>query len=260
MVFADQFAKVSDAYFQNVAAQPGALTAWSATFAFAMQIFFDFSGYTDMAIGCARLLGFHFPENFARPYLAGSITEFWRRWHMSLSRWLRDYLYIPLGGNRQGKSATYRNLMITMLLGGLWHGANWNFILWGGWHGGLLSTERSSRRSKPPGPLYLLRWLLTFVLVLIGWVLFRAPSVHEAAFVYHEMFLGGLGTFLLSPGHLVLVIVALVIALAEEKCAVVERFTRAPVTLQVAALTAMFLCLEFFSVTDEKIPFIYFQF
>ncbi len=114
---------------------PGILTAWSATFAFALQIFFDFSGYTDIAIGSAGLLGFHFPKNFERPYLAGSVTEFWRRWHMSLSRWLRDYLYIPLGGNRRGRWMTYRNLMFTMLLGGLWHGASWNFLLWGGWHG-----------------------------------------------------------------------------------------------------------------------------
>ena len=138
MAFADRFAQVSDAYFANVTANPGLLAAWSGTFAFAMQIYFDFSGYSDMAIGMAKLLGFHFPENFRRPYLADSITEFWRRWHMSLSRWLRDYLYIPMGGNRDGALKTYRNLVATMLLGGLWHGANWNFVLWGGYQGLLL--------------------------------------------------------------------------------------------------------------------------
>ena len=131
MVLADHFARISDLYFGDVAAHPGAWAAWSATFAFAMQIFFDFSGYTDIARGCGRLLGYEFPVNFRRPYLAASITEFWRRWHISLSSWLRDYLYIPLGGNRRGNWRTYENLMVTMLLGGLWHGASWNFVLWG---------------------------------------------------------------------------------------------------------------------------------
>ncbi|HSP70598.1 MAG TPA: MBOAT family O-acyltransferase, partial [Bryobacteraceae bacterium] len=121
MALADQFAQIADSYFQNLAAHPGAPAAWSGVGAFAMQIFFDFSGYTDMAIGMALLLGFHFPVNFRRPYLAFSITDFWHRWHITLSRWLRDYLYIPLGGNRHGALMTYRNLMLTMLLGGLWH-------------------------------------------------------------------------------------------------------------------------------------------
>jgi len=119
VALADNFALVSDRYFSSVATQAGGAAAWGGVFAFAMQIFFDFSGYTDMAIGFARLLGFHFPVNFRQPYLAVSITDFWRRWHISLSSWLRDYLYIPLGGNRHGKLQTYRNLMITMLLGGL---------------------------------------------------------------------------------------------------------------------------------------------
>ena len=103
-----------------------------------------------MAIGMAKLLGFHFPVNFRRPYLASSITDFWHRWHISLSRWLRDYLYIPLGGNRHGRLQTYRNLMLTMLLGGLWHGASWNFVVWGGYHGALLSIERMFRRKNAP--------------------------------------------------------------------------------------------------------------
>jgi len=145
MALADQFSLVADSYFNNVAAMPGAVPAWTATIAFAMQIFFDFSGYTDMAIGTAKLFGFHFPLNFARPYLATSITDFWHRWHMSLSRWLRDYLYIPLGGNRHGDFNTYRNLMLTMLLGGLWHGANWTFLLWGALHGAGLAVNRAWR-------------------------------------------------------------------------------------------------------------------
>ena len=148
MIMADQFAQIANAYFSDVSKHPGMLSAWSGVIAFGIQIYFDFSGYTDMAIGMAKLLGFHFPVNFRRPYLASSITDFWHRWHISLSRWLRDYLYIPLGGNRDGRLKTYRNLMLTMLLGGLWHGASWNFVAWGGYHGALLSIERMFRGKR----------------------------------------------------------------------------------------------------------------
>ena len=182
MAFADQFAKVANVYFGNVAGNPGMLTAVSGVFAFAMQIYFDFSGYTDMAIGMAKLFGFHFPVNFRRPYLASSITEFWQRWHISLSTWLRDYLWFPLGANRHGRAVTVRNLVVTMLLGGLWHGASWNFAIWGSYHGVLLGLERilgvrpSRERAFRP-----FRILLTFTLVLIGWVFFRAANLRESS-------------------------------------------------------------------------------
>lgn len=175
VVLADQFAAVADSYFNNITGNPGMVTSWSGVIAFALQIFFDFSGYTDMAIGLALLLGFHFPVNFRRPYLAVSITDFWRRWHISLSRWLRDYLYISFGGNRGGKLRTYRNLILTMLLGGLWHGASWNFVIWGGYHGALLSIERMLGLGKTErrSPYYAaFRMALTFGLVCIGWVFF----------------------------------------------------------------------------------------
>src|SRR5579863_5579442 len=192
MAFADQFAQIADSYFQNLAAHPGTPAAWSGVGAFAMQIFFDFSGYTDMAIGMALLLGFHFPTNFRRPYLAFSITDFWHRWHISLSRWLRDYLYIPLGGNRHGSLMTYRNLMLTMLLGGLWHGASWNFVIWGGYHGALLGLERVCGRKRFQDPphwlLYPFRAMLTFVLVCVGWVFFRAATLHDSVYVIQQMF------------------------------------------------------------------------
>jgi MBOAT, membrane-bound O-acyltransferase family len=142
MAIADQFAPIANGYFGSITSHPGAPAAWGAVFAFGMQIYFDFSGYSDIAIGCARLLGFVFPENFRMPYLATSITDFWHRWHITLSTWLRDYLYIPLGGSRHGTLATLRNLMITMLLGGLWHGAQWTFVAWGGVHGVMLCIER----------------------------------------------------------------------------------------------------------------------
>jgi D-alanyl-lipoteichoic acid acyltransferase DltB (MBOAT superfamily) len=148
-----------------------------ATLAYAVQIYCDFSGYTDIAIGLALLMGFIFPQNFNNPYRATGFRDFWRRWHMTLSRFLRDYLYIPLGGSRGGRLFTYRNLMITMILGGLWHGAAWTFVLWGAFHGAMLVTEhaldgRIGRRTPVA-----LRWFGTLVLVCFGWILFRSPDL-----------------------------------------------------------------------------------
>ena len=256
MVAADHFAQLSDAYFQNVATHPGMLTAWGGTIAFAMQIFFDFSGYTDIAIGCAALLGFHFPENFRRPYLAASVTEFWRRWHISLSTWLRDYLYIPLGGNRGGAARTYRNLMLTMLLGGLWHGASWNFVIWGGYHGALLSGERllgvGVARFKWLHPL---RVVLTFGLVSIGWVFFRAANFPDACFVLKEMIGGVRGEFPWTAWYALPVL-----AILEERWGWVDRLAQARWWAFGPAVAAILLAIELFGVTDVAIPFIYFQF
>lgn len=162
---------------------PGFLSAWISTLLFSAQIYFDFSGYTDMAIGLALLLGFQYPQNFNSPYKAPTFTEFWRRWHMTLSRWLRDYLYISLGGNRQGKFRTYLNLMLTMLLGGLWHGASWTFVAWGGYHGLLLASERLLGLRLAPGGKASrgLRTALTFIMVSIGWgVFFRARDFGQS--------------------------------------------------------------------------------
>ena len=149
---ADELARrIVDPVYSDPAAHSGA-EVLLAFYGFAAQIYCDFSGYTDMAIGLALLLGYQLPQNFNRPYLALSLQDFWRRWHMTLSRWLRDYLYIPLGGSRKGRAKTYRNLMITMLLGGLWHGASWTFVLWGGIHGTALSGERFARERFPRLP------------------------------------------------------------------------------------------------------------
>src|SRR5580700_773682 len=222
MVMADQFAQIANGYFQNVSKQPGMVPAWSAVIAFGIQIYFDFSGYTDMAIGMAKLLGFHFPVNFRRPYLASSITDFWHRWHISLSRWLRDYLYIPLGGNRHGRLETYRNLMLTMLLGGLWHGASWNFMIWGGYHGALLSFERMFRGKRGAEPtrwtvLYPLQAVITFGLVMIGWVFFRATTFRDSLYVLHQMFFIAHGRQLIPSWLKYLALITLLLALLEEK-------------------------------------------
>jgi D-alanyl-lipoteichoic acid acyltransferase DltB (MBOAT superfamily) len=170
-------------------ARHSAVDAIVGLIAYAVQIYCDFSGYTDIAIGIAKLLGFRFPQNFDRPYSARSIQEFWRRWHMTLSRWLRDYLYIPLGGNRRGKVRTYVNLMITMLLGGLWHGAAWHFVVWGGLHGAFLAVGQWKRERRARGLLAeppetrAVVWgqrLAAFCLVCVGWAFFRADSVGTA--------------------------------------------------------------------------------
>ena len=167
--------------------QFSALEVLFAIYGYAVQIYADFSGYTDIAIGVALLMGFRFPDNFLSPYAAVSIRDFWRRWHITLSRWLRDYLYIPLGGSRLGRFLTYRNLFLTMLLGGLWHGAAWTFVLWGAFHGGLLAWERWREETRG-GPAPALATplgraaarVLTFHLVCLGWVLFRSNSLAQA--------------------------------------------------------------------------------
>jgi alginate O-acetyltransferase complex protein AlgI len=170
---------------------PGTLDAWAGTLAFSGQIFCDFAGYSTTAIGAALCLGFAMPDNFRFPYAAVGFSDFWRRWHITLSSWLRDYLYIPLGGNRHGARRTYVALMITMLLGGLWHGANWTFVAWGGLHGLYLAVERSLRARFPgyrPGPVgFVLLGLLTYMLVNVTWVFFRAKTFGKAWAVLRGM-------------------------------------------------------------------------
>ena len=165
------------------------------TYAFAIQIYCDFSGYSDIAIGSAALLGISLPKNFDHPYLSCSITAFWRRWHISLSTWLRDYLYVPLGGNRAGRLRTYINLMITMLLGGLWHGAGWNWVVWGGLQGAMLSGERIVRLSEHPRNRFIgaLRWALTMHLVCLSWVFFRAEDLAQSLLILKRMLNGATG-------------------------------------------------------------------
>ncbi|MDP2289755.1 MAG: MBOAT family protein [Actinomycetota bacterium] len=180
VLIADQVGAIADVAFALPDNRVTSGVAWLGALAYAVQIYFDFSGYSDMAIGLARVLGFHFPENFNRPYSALSVTDFWRRWHISLSTWFRDYVYIPLGGNRNGPSRTYVNLSIVFLLTGLWHGANWTFILWGGFHGACLIVERLAGWGvTTPTRFTAARRLITFALICLGWALFRAQDLDQ---------------------------------------------------------------------------------
>jgi len=182
-VIADNCALVANAAFSGALGKPSLVVTLLGMYAFAWQIYGDFSGYSDIARGSAQLMGFHFMVNFRQPYFADSIQDFWRRWHMSLSTWLRDYLYIPLGGNRKGEANTYRNLLLTMLLGGLWHGANWTFVFWGGQHGASLAVERKLMGDTPVFSGAVWKWLkriFIFHVVCISWVFFRAQSLGAA--------------------------------------------------------------------------------
>lgn len=190
VVVADSLAPMVKACFDTPGDQMTFGVAWLGAVGYTLQLFFDFSGYSDMAIGMGRMLGFRLPENFARPYSSVTVTEFWRRWHMSLSRWFRDYLYIPLGGNRHGRTKTYRNLCVVFVLTGLWHGAAWTFLVWGCYHGLLLITERATGWTKDPfRPVpRMARRAVTLVLVVIGWVPFRAADMPHALSMLGHMF------------------------------------------------------------------------
>ena len=193
---ADTLALHVNAVYNSHSLQGGA-DLLLATALFAFQIYCDFSGYSDIAVGVARMMGVDLMENFRLPYFSKSVTEFWQRWHISLSTWLRDYLYIPLGGNRHGRWMTYRNLMLTMLLGGLWHGASWNFVIWGGANGAFLSAERAlGVKAGAPVPWYLrpFRVLFCFLLICFTWVFFRAQSFAQAMDILH-----GIGTWRGEP-------------------------------------------------------------
>ncbi|MCH2076560.1 MAG: MBOAT family protein [Rhodobacteraceae bacterium] len=199
LLIADTVAPLADRAFALT--DPTMAEAWLGTLAYSIQLLFDFAGYSSMAIGLGLMVGFTFTENFNAPYTSTSITEFWRRWHISLSAWLRDYLYVPLGGNRGGAIATYRNLLLTMVLGGLWHGANVTFILWGALHGAALAVEkllgvRAGQSRLPFG----ISWVTTMVIVMIGWVLFRAPTLADALAMYRGML--GLNDVALSSSFL----------------------------------------------------------
>jgi alginate O-acetyltransferase complex protein AlgI len=263
VLLANPCGKVADVAFG--ASSLGVFDAWYGIVAYAFQIYFDFSGYSDMAIGLGLMLGFVFPKNFDSPYLSQSITEFWRRWHISLSTWLRDYLYVPLGGNRKGRGRTYANLFIVMLLGGLWHGAAWNYVVWGGLHGALLAFERlrgGAAYAWLPRPA---RIAVTFTLVLVGWVFFRAPDLAAAV-----RYLGAMsalraphdGAALLAglvyqPYY---VMTAIAGAIVIWSCPQTWDWTRTLTLARAAAALVLFVLASIVLMTQAYNPFIYFIF
>jgi len=187
VLIADVCGEVADAIFGLPPSALGCVSAWAGVLAFTVQIYFDFSGYSDMAIGIARMFGFHLRENFDHPYGAASFTEFWRRWHISLTTWIRDYLYIPLGGNRRGIVRTYANLWICFLLSGLWHGANWTFVCWGAYNGAILVADRLfwlRLAERLPRPVAV---GITPLFVMAGWALFRSADFVQARAVLRAM-------------------------------------------------------------------------
>lgn len=264
ILIANPCGKIADICFDAEARD--LLDAWYGLFAYSFQIYFDFSAYSDMAIGLGLFFGFVFPKNFDSPFKSGSITEFWQRWHISLSQFLRDYLYYPLGGNRSGDGRTYVNLMLVMLLGGLWHGASWNFVLWGGLHGGMLAFERtqgkdSVYRRLPRGVAV----FLTFLIVSLGWVLFRNESM-GAASAYSQDLLGLRGN---SPGgglvhtviHQPYYYVSFMVAIFFTWCMPQTwDFTRRLNVAKAAWCFMVFYLSVSVMVTQEFNPFIYFIF
>jgi D-alanyl-lipoteichoic acid acyltransferase DltB (MBOAT superfamily) len=257
VALADSLGAIVDQVYGNVhTAAP--LEIAIALYAYPFQIYFDFSGYTDMALGLAQLLGFNLPENFQHPYRALSPREFWQRWHISLSTWLRDYLYVSLGGNRRGAVRTMVNLMITMLLGGLWHGAAWTFVLWGGFHGAWLAIHRLVATGRPPRTPAWLRLLVTFHLVLVAWVLFRAPSLELVRNIFSGLFSGRPMTGPMPVGAVLVIAIGILTHALAERFDPAAWWMRAPRFAQGAVMGVVIIIVGLFSAQSQR--FIYFQF
>lgn len=259
------FLPVVDKFYASPSGH-GAIDTWTAILSFSGQIYYDFSGYSLCAIGLALCFGFSFPDNFRHPYAARGFSDFWRRWHISLSTWLRDYLYISLGGNRDGTLNTYRNLMLTMLIGGLWHGASWMFVLWGGLHGLYLSVEHIIRAQTPrlfafiPKNLLLLE-LFTFIVVALTWIPFRSATPGDAAMVVAGLFNSSLPNVLGIHGLIAILAMFLTLGwhLVLRDTCLEEMFEKIGQPLQTGAISACLIGLFLFSGGDQH-AFIYFQF
>jgi alginate O-acetyltransferase complex protein AlgI len=275
VLIVDNDALIVNAIFNLPAGATGFATAWLGAFAFAVQIYFDFSGYSDMAIGLGQMFGVRILENFNRPYSSYSITEFWRRWHISLSSWFRDYLYIPLGGNRQGTLATYRNLFVVFFLTGLWHGAAWTYIVWGLYHGAFLVLERMIFRDRPHlWQSQGFRFFYCLPIVLIGWMIFRATNLDQATSLISAMFspttagafdFPDLVVSACAPINLLALAAGAMIFLLPGGCPLSRRLSRTDLALgaQVASLsyaTGALIVAGIFVLSHNFSPFLYFQF
>jgi alginate O-acetyltransferase complex protein AlgI len=272
VVIADSLAPMVDACFATPADQMTTTVAWLGAIGYTLQLYFDFSGYSDMAIGLARMLGFKLPENFARPYSSATVTEFWQRWHMSLSRWFRDYVYIPLGGNRNSVQNTYRNLWIVFALTGLWHGANWTFLVWGLYHGTALVLERRYgwRVVVAEQGQRWARRALTLLIVVFGWVLFRSPDLGTALVFLQRMVIpdfGGLTDAVdasLTNQRLLILLVAFLVFLLPARPVTgpyLEADRSVPATaLRVGVMTVGLFYSALLVATGTFSPFLYYQF
>ena len=271
VLLANVLGSLADAVWKTPGLEISALTAWLGIIAYTLQIYFDFSGYSDMAIGLGRMMGFQFSENFNYPYIAGSVSEFWRRWHISLSSWFRDYVYFPLGGSRTTRAKTVRNLLIVWGLTGFWHGANWTFLLWGLYFGVLICFEKMSAKSEQMSfPARIYRRLGCLLAVMLGWVLFRSDSIEDAgAYLLRMLGIGGCGVLdatarLYLHDNLLLIVIAclgstpLIKRIADRLTATlpgtVTELLRCCVVLLLLALCALYL------VNSTYNPFIYFRF
>jgi alginate O-acetyltransferase complex protein AlgI len=256
VLLADMIAAVIDPALAHYR-QLGTVTSWACMLGYSYQLYFDFSGYSNMAVGLGYLFGIHIPQNFDTPYKADGIADFWRRWHISLSTCLRDYLYIPLGGSRRGVAMLYRNLMLTMLIGGLWHGANWTFVAWGAYHGGLLCLNRAFKRSWEliAAPV---RRGITFLLVIVGWVLFRSTNFTMTRALLGKMFwIAPSAAITAFQTLLVLLVVAFLFAhFGKNTFEMTHTWGLAMRCLLFVAFVACVIRI----VTSPGTPFLYFQF
>jgi alginate O-acetyltransferase complex protein AlgI len=256
VIVADTIAAVIDPALSGYA-RLSTLDAWLCMVGYTYQLYFDFSGYSDMAVGLGRLFGLRLPQNFNSPYKALDIADFWRRWHISLSSCLRDYLYVPLGGNRRAPVVVCRNLIMTMLLGGLWHGANWTFVVWGGYHGVLLILHRYAQR-RWDGLSVTLRRSSTFLLVLIGWVLFRCSDFTMAATLLTRMFSPHSGSAMIGR-PLLLAMVCSATAIAQLASNTFEMSHQWSPSASVGLVLLLGSCI-FVIYGTRSMPFLYFQF
>ena len=270
VLIANQAGQIADELFALPSGEISTLGAWIAAVSYGIQILYDFSGYSDMAIGIARIFGIKLPENFDKPYTAVSMRDFWRRWHMTLSRWFRDYLYIPLGGSRGKNSRTLFNLFIVFALCGFWHGAQWNFILWGLFHGVFLASEHVVKNwdlIKLPSVPVLARRTYVILAVLFSWVLFRAESLSDAALIYKSMlFLNGpiaefsLPVAIYSTEFLLALLVGIFIALFRFDPSVSLKETPFySISLKLVHFALFLLCVAYIAISSYN-PFIYFRF
>jgi D-alanyl-lipoteichoic acid acyltransferase DltB (MBOAT superfamily) len=266
VLLADQIGQLADKIFDHPE-NHSLIESWIGLLAYTLQIYFDFAGYSNMAIGLGLCLGFAFPRNFRMPYTSLSITEFWRRWHISLSSWFRDYLYIPLGGSRGSRLQTYRNLITVFLLCGLWHGASWTFLLWGAWHGLFLVLERVGLGQRLERLPPLARWFYTIFVVMGGWALFRSSDLSMALQFYRGLFgLNGIGG-LSFEAHAALQPTVIVTLIAASILSVVPYRPRWPSMVQrlqpiadTAWMFSLFVLTAIFASASTYTPFLYFRF